>query len=325
MNGTVAFVLANKNITSALSGVKDIGLEEPRTIKFTTNDDNEFRIEIPVPDLVWVGDSAPTDPMYELWVDTSDLGTTSINKAILSEDITSGITIGSVTTGTQFKVGDSLEDVIRQMLTIKSKPKVTIGINPTTVIYDATTEKLEKLMISGNVTPGSSAVSAVKFYVDGKLVKTIEDDVANGGVIKYEHIFAEPQKKTFVVKVEAVDMEAQIGSSQTTINFIAPSYYGFLPEDTTFDADKIKTLQNKELKIKKELTYASITTPGTDSYYITYCYPTELGSISSVKDGMNFEYIQDYKIENIKIDDIDYILMYQTEPGSVEDYIQKFV
>lgn len=322
----VTYALLQKRITSALSGVKDIKREGNQTIIFTTNDGQEFKIKIPTPDLVWVGDEPPAaDSEYELWVDTSDGGVTPLNRAILTEPITSGIDIGSVVKGTTFGVGDPLEDVLRAMLTLKQKPKVTIGINPATNIYDITTEELAELTISANVTKGSSDIAKVRFYIDNVLVQTITENVEDGGVIKYTMTFDPPQKKTFVVKADALDIEDQVGASQTTINFIAPSYYGFLPEDTTFDEDAIKSLDNKELKIKKELTYKEITTPGTDSYYITYCYPKELGAITSITDNLNFEYIQDYNVKEIVIDDVDYILMHQKDPGSVEDFLQKFV
>ena len=70
--------------------------------------------------------------------------------------------------------------------------------------------------------------------------------------------------------------------------------------------------------------YSGITTTGADLYHIVLCQPKEFGTITSVKDTLNFEYIQDYTVKDIIIDGIDYTLMYLTNPVSVTDFLQDF-
>lgn len=305
----VTYALLQKRITSALSGVKDIKREGNQTIIFTTNDGQEFKIKIPTPDLVWVGDEPPAaDSEYELWVDTSDGGVTPLNRAILTEAIISGIDIGSVVKGTTFGVGDPLEDVLRAMLTLKQKPKVTIGINPATNIYDVTTEELTELTISANVTKGSSDIAKVRFYIDNVLVQTITENVKDGGVIKYTMTFDPPQKETFVVKADALDIEDQVGASQTIINFVGKSYYGFVPEAIIEPTEEdIKGLQNNTLKNSRSLTYSEIPIPQDgDLYKICYCYPKSLGALTKIIDDYGFSYFDSYDRAEIQVDEIDY-------------------
>ena len=168
----------------------------------------------------------------------------------------------------------------------------------------------------------SENIKEVRFYVDNVLVKT-DTTHPTGGLVSYTHTFSPATNKTFNVKIECEDIKAGKVSANTTITFIGKSYYGYLKEGTTIDETNIKTLNTilkKELKYK----YSAITTPGTDLYHIVLCQPKELGTITSVKDALNFEYIQDYTIQDITVDGLDYKLMYLTNPVSVTDFLQDF-
>ena len=112
-------------------------------------------------------------------------------------------------------------------------------------------------------------------------------------------------------------------SAQTTINFINKTYYGYIKENTVIDETVIKSL-NSTLKNSLGYKYTGITTPGTDLYHIVLCYPKSFGTISSVKDALNFEYVQDYVVSDITIDGADYVLMKLNNPVSVSDFMQDF-
>lgn len=309
-------------------GIKDIKIENEHLIFYLSDGNIIDAGEISgsgVASGIWIGETEPPkDKGYVLWIDPRYDKSEPVGRTLLGEELVASTNIGSVTSGKTYPVGTDIEAIIRDILISYLKPIVTIGINPTTTLYNIEEDTISSLTISANVTKRSSEINKVRFYIDDKLVETVVDGVKDGGVIKHTVTFDPPINETFIAKVDAVDKENQVVSSQTTISFVSPSYYGYLPENTLFSVDEIKNLSNKELKTKKELTYKGITTPGTASYYITYCYPADLGNITSVKDDMNFEYIQDYTIKPIKINDVDYVLMYQTDPGSVEDYTQKF-
>ena len=215
-----------------------------------------------------------------------------------------------------------LSEVIDMLLHPYEKPSMTLGINPAKTIYDTVNETLSSITINANVTKKSENIKEVRFYVDNVLVKT-DTTHPTGGLVSYTHTFSPATNKTFNVKIECEDIKAGKVSANTTITFIGKSYYGYLKEGTTIDETNIKTLNTilkKELKYK----YSAITTPGTDLYHIVLCQPKELGTITSVKDALNFEYIQDYTIQDITVDGLDYKLMYLTNPVSVTDFLQDF-
>ena len=271
-----------------------------------------------------------TDKIYKLDIETVDGKFTTPN--LKGADGTGG-TGGDTYTGTsavnlggiknnQVFNKTPLPDVIDMLLHPYEKPTMTLGINPAKTIYDKVRQTLSSITINANVTKKSENIKEVRFYVDNVLVKT-DTTHPTGGLVSYTHTFSPATNKTFNVKIECEDIKAGKVSANTTITFIGKSYYGYLKEGTTIDETNIKTLNTilkKELKYK----YSAITTPGTDLYHIVLCQPKELGTITSVKDALNFEYIQDYTIQDITVDGLDYKLMYLTNPVSVTDFLQDF-
>ena len=234
---------------------------------------------------------------------------------------TSAVNLGGIKNNQVFNK-TPLPDVIDMLLHPYEKPTMTLGINPVKTIYDTVSETLSSIAINANVTKKSENIKEVRFYVNNVLVKT-DTTHPTGGLVSYTHTFSPATNKTFNVKIECEDIKAGKVSANTTITFIGKSYYGYLKEGTTIDETNIKTLNTilkKELKYK----YSAITTPGTDLYHIVLCQPKELGTITSVKDALNFEYIQDYTIQDITVDGLDYKLMYLTNPVSVTDFLQDF-
>ena len=273
-------------------------------------------VDIEIPDYIYIGNTEPTDENIILWVnpDEADGGGYSG---------TSGIDIGGIKKNQKFN-NATLQEMFDMLLHPYEKPTMTLGINPAKTIYDKVTETLASITINANVTKKTKNIKEVRFYVDNVLVNT---DTAhpNGGLVSYTHTFASPTNTTFNVKIECEDTKGATSkvSANTNVYFVGKSYYGCLPEGTTIDETSIKTL-NTVLKKELKYKYSGITTTGTDLYHIVLCQPKEFGIITSVKDALNFEYIQDYTVRDIIIDGIYYTLMYLTNPVSVTDFLQDY-
>ena len=236
---------------------------------------------------------------------------------------TSGIDIGGIKKNQTFN-NATLQEMFDMLLHPYEKPTMTLGINPAKTIYDKVAETLASITINANVTKKTENIKEVRFYVDNVLVNT-DTSHPNGGLVSYTHTFASPTNTTFNVKIECEDIKGATSkvSANTNVYFVGKSYYGCLPEGTTIDETSIKTL-NTVLKKELKYKYSGITTTGTNLYHIVLCQPKEFGIITSVKDALNFEYIQDYTVRDIIIDGIYYTLMYLTNPVSVTDFLQDF-
>ena len=317
--------------------ITDIDVNANNQIVFTMSDGSEI-ISGKIPTLKGDAGFSPTitenadntDKIYKLDITTANSTFTTPN--LKGADGTGGsggdtytgtsaVNLGGIKKNQVFNK-TPLPDVIDMLLHPYEKPTMTLGINPAKTIYDKVSETLSSITINANVTKKSENIKEVRFYVDNVLVKT-DTTHTTGGLVSYTHTFSPATNKTFNVKIECEDIKAGKVSANTTITFIGKSYYGYLKEGTTIDETNIKTLNTilkKELKYK----YSAITTPGTDLYHIVLCQPKELGTITSVKDALNFEYIQDYTIQDITVDGLDYKLMYLTNPVSVTDFLQDF-
>lgn len=273
-------------------------------------------VDIEIPEYIYIGNTEPTDENVVLWInpDEADGGGYSG---------TSGIEIGGIKKNQTFN-NATLQEMFDMLLHPYEKPTMTLGINPAKTIYDKVAETLASITINANVTKKTENIKEVRFYVDNVLVNT---DIThpNGGLVSYTHTFASPTNTTFNVKIECEDIKGAISkvSANTNVYFVGKSYYGCLPEGTTIDETSIKTL-NTVLKKELKYKYSGITTTGTNLYHIVLCQPKEFGIITSVKDALNFEYIQDYTVRDIIIDGIYYTLMYLTNPVSVTDFLQDY-
>ena len=278
-------------------------------------------VDITIPEYIYIGNTEPTDENVVLWVNPDESG--GGGGAGGSYSGTSGIDIGGIKKNQTFS-NATLQEMFDMLLHPYEKPTMTLGINPTKTIYDKVEETLASITINANVTKKTENIKEVRFYVDNVLVNT-DTSHPNGGLVSYTHTFASPTNTTFNVKIECEDIKGATSkvSANTNVYFVGKSYYGCLPEGTTIDETSIKTL-NTVLKKELKYKYSGITTTGTNLYHIVLCQPKEFGTITSVKDALNFEYIQDYTVRDIIIDGIDYTLMYLTNPVSVTDFLQDF-
>lgn len=318
----VTYALLKKKITSALSGVKDISLDGERTIKFETNDGATFKINIPTPDLIYVGDEEPPkNSEYELWVDTSDKGTVPLNRAILSEDIVASTIIGSVTAGKTYPVGTNLEDVLRDILTSYSKPTVTLTIEPAKDLYDIVEDTLASIKTNAKVTKGTKNVQSVEFFMNAIEDKKITEGVATGGTFSSIHTFEPPTNKTFTVKATADDGTNRVTVTKT-VTFVGKSYFGTVEgKNPEITEDVVKGLQFNTLKNSKNLIYDNI-----QVYYgkVVYAYPCELGALTKIVDAMGFDYTDSYTMSTMSIDGIDYYCYVLTKAMGTDGLYQKF-
>ena len=274
-------------------------------------------VDIEIPEYIYIGNTEPTDENVVLWVNPDETDGAGGYSG------TSGINIGGIKKNQTFN-NATLQEMFDMLLHPYEKPTMTLGINPAKTIYDKVTETLANITINANVTKKTENIKEIRFYVDNVLVNT---DTAhpNGGLVSYTHTFTSPTNTTFNVKIECEDIKGATSkvSANTNVYFVGKSYYGCLPEGTTIDETSIKTL-NTVLKKELKYKYSGITTTGTNLYHIVSCQPKEFGTITSVKDALNFEYIQDYTVRDIIIDGIYYTLMYLTNPVSVTDFLQDF-
>lgn len=232
---------------------------------------------------------------------------------VIEAEIKPNVTMGSVKS--EYPVGTSIEEIIRDMLTEKIAPSVTINLNPATTLYDETKDSIGSLTISAIVTKKTNDIKKIEYFVNNSLVKTNETGVAAGGTFTY--IYNTTIDDDVTIKVVVTDSEDMTATASKTITFIGQSYYGLVDAGTGEPSEAIVKALNKKLKDTKKYVYSGIT---TDWAKICYAYPAELGKLTSIMDKVNnFNYTTSFQLNTKTIDGISYYVYTLIEPTGADD------
>ena len=232
---------------------------------------------------------------------------------VLEAEIKPNVTMGSVKS--DYPVGTSIEDIIRDMLTEKIAPSVTMNLNPATTLYDETKDNISSLTINVIVTKKTNDIKKIEYFVNNSLVKTNETGVAAGGTFPY--IYNTTIDDDVTIKVVVTDSEGMTATASKKITFIGKSYYGLVDAGTGEPSEAIVKALNKKLKDTKKYVYSGIT---TDWAKICYAYPAELGKLTSIMDKVNnFNYTTSFQLNTKTIDGISYYVYTLIEPTGADN------
>ena len=231
---------------------------------------------------------------------------------VLEAEIKPNVTMGSVKS--EYPVGTSIEEIIRDMLTEKIAPSVTMNLNPATTLYDETKDSISSLTINAIVTKKTNDIKKIEYFVNNSLVKTNETNVASGGTFPY--IYNTTIDDDVTIKVVVTDSEGMTATASKTITFIGQSYYGLVDAETGEPTEALVKTLNKTLKNTKKYVYSGIT---TDWAKICYAYPAELGKLTSIMDKVNnFNYTTSFQLNTKTIDGISYYVYTLIEPTGAD-------
>ena len=107
-------------------------------------------------------------------------------------------------------------------------------------------------------------------------------------------------------------------SASGTIRAYALSYYGVINSSTITEND-ISSL-NSRLSSAKSYTY----TVSLSEQRIVYMYPQSFGTLTSIKDANNFDYINSYTRSTISYNGVDYYVYILTDPVTITGFKQIF-
>ena len=232
---------------------------------------------------------------------------------ILEEPITPNVSMGSVKSN--YPTGTSLEEIIRDMLTEKIAPTISMSINPATTLYDEVTASIDQLTINAIVTKKTNDIKKIEYYINNSIVKTNETGVATGGTFPY--IYNETIDDDITIKVVVTDTEGMTATATKTITFIGNSYYGLIDSETGEPNEALIKTLNKNLKNTKKLVYSGIT---TDWAKICYAYPSELGKLTSIMDKVNnFNYTTSFQLTTKQVDGISYNVYTLIDPTGADN------
>ena len=231
---------------------------------------------------------------------------------VLEEEIKPNVTMGSLKA--TYPVGTPLEEILRDMLTEKIAPTISLTLNPSKTLYDVVNEKINSLTINAVVGKKTNDIAKIEYFVNDTEVKENTSGVANGGTFPY--IYNAEIDSTITVKVVVTDAEGMTAAATKTITFVGQSYYGLVDAETGEPTEALVKTLNKTLKNTKKYVYSGIT---TDWAKICYAYPAELGKLTSIMDKVNnFNYTSSFQLTTKTIDGISYYVYTLIEPTGAD-------
>lgn len=236
----------------------------------------------------------------------------------LEAPLTPNVQMGTLKSS--YPKGTPLEEIIRDMLTEKIAPKVTLSISPSKMLYDIVTESISSLTINATVTKQTYDVAKITYYINDTVVKENTSNVTNGGSFPY--IYNTEINDTVIIKVIVEDKEGLKTTVTKTIEFYPVIYYGIVDAETGEPTEAmIKTLSSK-LQNTKVFTYEGIT---TDWGKVCVAIPKKLGTISQIIDPINaLSYNSSFSSVTVKVNGYDYSVMTQIDPSAASGITLKF-
>lgn len=235
----------------------------------------------------------------------------------LEAPLTPNVQMGTLKSS--YPKGTPLEEIIRDMLTEKIAPKVTLSISPSKTLYDVVTEKISSLTINATVTKQTYDVAKIEYFINDVKVKE-NTSCASGGLFPYIH--NTEIKETSTIKVIVTDKEGLSSTVTKKIEFYPVIYYGIVDAETGEPTEAmIKTLSSK-LQNTKVFTYEGIT---TDWGKVCVAIPKSLGTISTILDPINnLSYNSSFSSVTVKVNGYDYSVLTQIDPSAASGITLKF-
>lgn len=128
-----------------------------------------------------------------------------------------------------------------------------------------------------------------------------------------------PIKNTLLgIPYPSTSIKAGSVSASGIIRAYALSYYGIINSSTITEND-ISTLSSR-LATSKSFTY----TVNLAEQRIVYMYPQSFGTLTSIKDANNFDYINSYTRTTLSYNGVDYYVYILTDPVTITGFKQIF-
>ena len=208
-----------------------------------------------------------------------------------------------------------------------TKPTLSISFNTSTLEHNKATSV--KITPNFKQNDGGAAQNYI-LYRDGNeifnsVTATAYTDsvtIKHGGSATYSATtsYADgPVKNTLLgIPYPSTSIKAGSVSASGTIRAYALSYYGVINSSSITEND-ISSLSSR-LSTSKSYTY----TVNLVEQRIVYMYPQSFGTLTSIKDANNFDYINSYTRTTLSYNGVDYYIYILTDPVTITGFKQIF-
>lgn len=221
----------------------------------------------------------------------------------------------------------SFQEFAYKLLHPYEAPSISFSINPSKTVYQYG-EELYAITLIVNVTKKSKPITAIGFSVNNVVKTLLTDNVSEGGKFTYTYIPDTPINSTTRFSVDVTDGVKTVNGSKL-VSWVGKSYFGYIPYDASVGDYGENTPPPSADFIKEQegllLTSRSLTRQNISTYdsHIMYAYPASFGKLTSIRDALNLDYLEDsYYRYDMVIDEIDYYVYILKTAVSVDGFTQ---
>lgn len=240
--------------------------------------------------------------------------------AKLSENITSNVAVGAAPVNTLFAKDMTFTEFAKKILLKEIAPTITFTAT-NAGLYEIGDTSIAGSTLTLNISSlGTMKPKAVEFYLDGTLLNT-EPYVSGQSSYTYVYnnaITTDTTMEAHLTYTKA-DSTSSFVSKQSIFRFVNPTYYGTVSSLTVTETDI--TALTKTNKTSKAHTWTNIF---SNDERLCYAYPASYGSLTSIKDQNNFEYIGSYTKTTQIINSVNYFVYILTDPVTLSGFKQMY-
>lgn len=215
----------------------------------------------------------------------------------LIRDITSNVAVGAAAAGTNFPKNQTLTEFAETILLKEIAPTISTSFSGSGIKEIGTQINGSTMTLNITNTPSSSiTINKIEFFEGNTLLNS---QLYNGSKT-YSYTYSEVIKTNTTLKAVLTYNGNKTLSGSGTFKFVYGSFYGPISH-ATIDATIITSLLSsftKSIKENKSLTWNNIT---LNDERFCYMYPSEYGSLTSIKDRNGFEQLNGYTKYQINI------------------------
>ena len=154
--------------------------------------------------------------------------------------------------------------------------------------------------------------SSIQTYIDSNILMSHGSSITYTATVEY----GDGENKTSDFGVEYQGIKAGSINTNSTIKAYALSYYGVI--------DSAETINVSTLTSRLSTSKSYIATYNMTKQRSVYMYPKSFGTLNSIKDSNNFEYINSYTRSEMTYNNVYYYVYILTDPVTITNFKQIF-
>lgn len=238
--------------------------------------------------------------------------------AVLTEAVKANIAAGAIAVNTTIPKDTTFTQFVKKLLVAEIAPTITFTATNSGLIKNG--ESVTTVLKAVLGSAGTGTFVSVEF-LEGSTVIDTQPYVTGTNTYTFAPSNTITTTTTFKARLNYKDSSeaAKTLTKEVKFTFVDPIYHGAVSAAPTTEAEVLAVGNETAAdKFGRTITY------NLANQKSCYCYPASLGSVSSIKDANNFEYIGSYDKTTVTANSVSYFVYTLKDPVTITGFKQTF-